>query len=82
MSKSLSKDHAQLFVLVHYHESNEFAVMRLKEDVTQETVNLFQEDLSNWNKKQIVNSKFGDTIYPAQYLQFGRKYSFKYLLVM
>ncbi|XP_054721958.1 uncharacterized protein LOC129231617 [Uloborus diversus] len=69
----MSKKNLLSYVLVHFHEENNFSVLRLKDAVTPETEARFTDevDLCTWDAEEVIHSKYGEDIYPAKFLQFG-----------
>ncbi|CAL1300401.1 unnamed protein product [Larinioides sclopetarius] len=49
------------------------SVLRLKDAVTPNTSEYFNEgeDLSAWDQKKKIESRYGGQVYPARFLQFG-----------
>lgn len=64
------------FVLVHFFEENNFSILRLRDAVTANSSFFLNNEnhLEQWNPSTEVESFFADDVYPAKFLQFGRKY--------
>lgn len=65
-------------VLVHFYDENNFSILRLRDAVTANSPFFLNEenDLGSWDPSTEVESFFADAVYPAKFLQFGRKYYF------
>lgn len=80
MSKpvKISSKFTSFFVLVHFYDENNFSILRLRDAVTANSSFFLNEDnvLESWDPSTKVESFFADSVYPAKFLQFGRKYYF------
>lgn len=60
------------FVLVYFFQEEKYSILKLKDAVLPSQLENF--DMNTWDPKQIVETKWNDSLYPAKFLQFGGKF--------